>query len=488
MDPSQQQQPPPAGTIPQQPQPGYGYPPYSQPPPGGAPGQYPPAPQGQYPPQGYYPPYGYYPPPGQYPPAPGQAAPGQQPPPQQPVAGQPQQPYGTAIPPQPYGQYPPAPAGYPGYPPPMPGQGGYGGAIPAAAAGPSPGYDPSHIATGDMSDDARTIKKAFGSFNTDESKLIKVLTKPSAPQMAQLRQTYRHDIGKNLEEVIQDKVKRDFGEALLTLVRGPLQNDVTYLFENLTTDATISPPSTMALLDDVLLRRSNADITAIKRAFRDRYNADIEPRLTRCPHVTGMHRTLYKTALKAERMEENMLLDNALVAADAAKFEKAPKNIDPNTAAETELVELLAQRSDAHLRAVAAAFQQMPGSGGMSLEKKVKAIWARSDRKGLKASALYIVRGAVDAAGSEARLLYKCMKGMGTRDSLLIARVVRVHFGAKGGAGLNTNMGMGVPAVRPGWEEVKKAYRSKYDKGLVEVVEKETSGDYEKALVALIEQ
>ncbi|KAL2375726.1 hypothetical protein RJZ90_007914, partial [Blastomyces dermatitidis] len=99
----------------------------------------------------------------------------------------------------------------------------------------------------------------------------------------------------------------------------------------------------------------------------------------------------------------------------------------------------------------------------------VKAIWARADRKGLRYSALHIVRGALDAAALDAWLLYKCMKGMGTRDSLLIARVVKLHW-QRGRVG-----------------EVKAAYRRRFDKSLVDVVEKETSGDYEKVLVALLE-
>ncbi|OJD20584.1 hypothetical protein ACJ73_08080 [Blastomyces percursus] len=483
MDPSQQQQPqqqqnPPAA-APQQ-QPSYGYPPCYQAPPPGAQGQYPP--QGYYPPQGQYPPQvGYYPPPGHYPPgAPGQVAPDQAPPPggqPQPYPPLQQQPYGAPppgqYPPQPAaGQYPPA-AGYPGGYPPQPGYGAPAGAPTKAL--PSLGYDASHIATGDMIEEARKIKKAFGSFNTDEAKLIQVLSKPDAAQMALLRKTYRHDIGKNLEDVIAGKVKRDFGDTLLALVRGPLKNDIVYLHNALQatgipSGAASSSTSPSILLNDVLLRRTNADIAALKTAFHDTYKTNLNTRLTNCPDLRGPHLALFTQTLKAERMEESQPLDHALIEADAARVDSAPKNIDPGPH-ENDLVQLLANRSDNHLRAVAAALATRPAfrDGTLTFEKKVKAIWARADRKGLRYSALHIVRGALDAAALDARLLHKCMKGLGTRDSLLIARVVKLHW-QRGRVG-----------------EVKAAYRRRFDKSLVDVVEKETSGDYEKVLVALLE-
>ncbi|OAX81877.1 hypothetical protein ACJ72_03775 [Emergomyces africanus] len=433
---------------------------------------------------------GYYPPPGQYPPgAPGQVAPGQVPHPvgQQPYPPPQQQPYGAAppgqYPPQaPAGQYPPA-AGFPGgaYPPqtgypPHPGYGGAPVGHPTVAL-PSPGYDASHIATGDMSEEARKLKKAFGSFNTDEAKLIQVLSKPDAAQMALLRKTYRHEIGKNLEDVIAEKVKRDFGDTLLTLVRGPLKNDIVYLSNAIQSIATTggAPTSTTSpsiLLNDVLLRRSNADMKAIKTAFHQTYKADLTTRITTTIHGPHPHRTLLLQALKAERMDESEPLNPALIEADATKFDTAPKNIDPGPL-ETELAELLAKRSDNHIRAVATALSAtrpaFSHGGTLTLEKKVKAIWARADRKTMRHSAVHIVRGALDSAGLDARLLQKCMKGLGTRDSLLIARVVKLHW----------------QRARIG--EVKAAYRRRYDKSLVDVVEKETSGDYEKLLVALLE-
>ncbi|KAK2783501.1 hypothetical protein FQN52_009621 [Onygenales sp. PD_12] len=529
MDPSQQQQQqhmaPPAGG---QPQPAYGYPPYSQgqyqyPPTTGAPGQPPPAPypaatgapgqphpppaapgQYQYPPatgappaaypaatgapgqppapapgQYQYPPQGYYPPQGQYPPqqgynpyAPAPApVPGQQPPQPAgavPVPGQPPAPY----PPGAYGAPPPAAPGYPAAYPPAAGYPGYPAYPPAAPTAPlltpSPGYDETTLATvpGNLSEEAKKLKKALTGFNTDEARLISILTRLSAPEMALLRKTYRHEIGKSLEEVVADRVARNFGEVLLALVRGPLMNDVIIAGLALTNTGE-SGGGEAWQLNDALLGRSNADLRAIKGAFKSRYGVELGTRVARNPKVTGPLGKFYQAVLRAERTEEYLPVDMGLVEGDVGKFLAAPKRMDAGPA-EDELAVLLGTRSEAHLRAVAVAWDARQGNAGVSFEKKVAAIWAAEGRKNMKRAALWVVRGAVDRGAAEAKLLRKTMKGLGTRDTLLIRRVVRVHWDQARCAA------------------VKDAYQRRFGAGLVEEIKKETSGDYEKALVACL--
>jgi len=61
------------------------------------------------------------------------------------------------------------------------------------------------------------------------------------------------------------------------------------------------------------------------------------------------------------------------------------------------------------------------------------------------------------------------MRGVGTKDNLLVERVVRVHWRGEEAKG-----------------QVKGAYRARYRKELVERVRGETSGDYRKCLEALL--
>lgn len=81
---------------------------------------------------------------------------------------------------------------------------------------------------------------------------------------------------------------------------------------------------------------------------------------------------------------------------------------------------------------------------------------------------LFAVRGGIDKAGRDASLLEETMRGLGTKDTLLIHRIIKLHWN------------------KPHFENVKKAYYDKYSRTLEDAVYSETSGDYRKLLLAVI--
>jgi len=83
---------------------------------------------------------------------------------------------------------------------------------------------------------------------------------------------------------------------------------------------------------------------------------------------------------------------------------------------------------------------------------------------------LYVVEGALDPMGRDATLIEKAMEGAGTKDEQLSYRLIRAYW--KG---------------RPYFEGVKAAYQNKYHKSIIKRVKGETSGDYERLLVAILE-
>ena len=84
---------------------------------------------------------------------------------------------------------------------------------------------------------------------------------------------------------------------------------------------------------------------------------------------------------------------------------------------------------------------------------------------------LHVVEGALDSMGRDARLLEKAMAGAGTKDERLTYRIIRAYW--KGG--------------QPYVQGVKAAYQNTYHKSLIKRVKGETSGDYERLLVAVLE-
>lgn len=87
----------------------------------------------------------------------------------------------------------------------------------------------------------------------------------------------------------------------------------------------------------------------------------------------------------------------------------------------------------------------------------------------MKDALLFQLRHAVDKYMHAARLLEDSMAGMGTKDHLLVARVVRFHWD------------------RNELANIKGAYQQKYRRSLSSRIEGETSGDYKRLMVACIE-
>ena len=125
---------------------------------------------------------------------------------------------------------------------------------------------------------------------------------------------------------------------------------------------------------------------------------------------------------------------------------------------ELKISEMLTYRNDAQIRAIAQQYQQR-------FQKPLDAA-IRDKFKGHMEDALLLqLARANNRAMSDATLLEDAMKGVGTKDELLIQRVVRLHWN------------------RQYRDEVKRVYQQKYHKDLLKRIEGETSGNYKEVLV-----
>lgn len=78
------------------------------------------------------------------------------------------------------------------------------------------------------------------------------------------------------------------------------------------------------------------------------------------------------------------------------------------------------------------------------------------------------LRTGTDKAMRDAMLLEDAMAGAGTKDLLLTNRVVRIHWD------------------KNHMQQVKGAYQHKYHKSLSHRIKGETSGDYERLMIACL--
>jgi annexin A7/11 len=125
---------------------------------------------------------------------------------------------------------------------------------------------------------------------------------------------------------------------------------------------------------------------------------------------------------------------------------------------------IILNRSDAQLRQIAGGYKH---HHRRSLESAIQSEFSGHMQEAL----LHAVQGALDPMGRDATLLEKAMEGAGTKDERLTYRIIRAHW--KGG--------------RHYLAGVTQAYQTKYKKNLIKRVKGETSGDYERLLVAVLE-
>ncbi|MCJ1276424.1 hypothetical protein MMC21_004229 [Puttea exsequens] len=437
------QQQPPYGQQPHSPYPQQNYPPPQQPPYGQPHSPYPPQQhQGYGAPPSPQPGYGAPPPhqQGYGAPPPHQQGYGGPPPPQQGYGAPPSQQYG-APPPQQYGA-PQAPYGAP------PQSGGY-----TAPTPPSPGYVPGQAAPIDMSGPADACRKAMKGMGTNETMLINALVHIPPLEIPTLKQAYHQRHGRNLEHDIEKETTSYFEMCLLSILRGPLQQDVWTLNRALAGAGTNED-----MLNEVLIGRSNADLTAIKQAYHHTYHRSLESDVR--SDTSMKTERMFMMILAATRQEDSAPIIPASVDADVAEIHRATEarvGAEPLT-----VCAILTNRSDAWIRAIATVYER---KYRRSLEKVIIDEFAGHMEDAL----MQMVRCGTDRAMRDAANFEKSMAGVGTKDEMLVVRTVKAHWD------------------RRHLEQVKGAYRTRYRADLVARIRGETSGDYEKALVAMLQ-
>lgn len=290
-------------------------------------------------------------------------------------------------------------------------------------------------------------------FGTNESVLIRTLAHIPAIELACLKSTYNQRHHRSLEKDIESETSRYFEDCLLSILRGPLQGDVYSLNKALKGAGTRE-----AWLNDVLIGRSNADMHAIKQAYKATTRRDLEADVR--GDLSGKTERLFMMILAGTRQEDSAPVLPQAVDADVVELHRATEG--KAGAEQLTVCSILSNRSDGQIRAIAHAYE---AKYRRSLEKVIVSEFSGHMEKTL----VGMVRCGTDRAMRDAERLEECMKGPGTKDELLVARVVQMHWD------------------RAHMAQVKGAYRVKYGKELVSRVRGETSGDYETCLVAMIE-
>jgi len=188
-------------------------------------------------------------------------------------------------------------------------------------------------------------------FGTNERELIRVLADKDPLQVNMIRDAFSTQIGRGSRNLIEDLRKETsswFQYGLIALARGPLLNDVYML-----RDAIQGMGTNEALLNDVVLSRSNADLNAIKdmyaRTFGISLAADVAGDLSL---MTKRH---FDMITSAQRAEESAPVMPDRTQADVDTLYTATEGKIGTD--EVRVMEIFTYRNDNQLRAISQAYQ-----------------------------------------------------------------------------------------------------------------------------------
>jgi len=301
-------------------------------------------------------------------------------------------------------------------------------------------------------DKVEAIHKAVKGWGTNEAVLIASLAKCDPVQINAIRtqydQLFKGSLIKRLESETSGKLK----ELLVAVVSGPLMNDVNAL-----KDAMKGVGTNEALLNHILIGRSNADMNAIKTAYQKVHGRTLDQDLR--SDLSAATETMFLMITAARRNEDSVPVIPQQIDQDVRDLKDAFGNM--LTKNSEKACQILTSRNDAQICAIA---QHYEAQYRQPFAKVIEKTFTGHMEKAL----LLMLARAQDKALSDADQMEYAMAGLGTKDTLLIQAVVRAHWD------------------RQHVQRVCQAFQKKYRKSLVDRISGETSGDYKKMLVAMV--
>lgn len=305
-----------------------------------------------------------------------------------------------------------------------------------------------------MNKEAEGLRKAMKGMGTDEKALIKILAKLDPVQVNAVSQDFNQMYQRNLKGDLKSETSGYFEKGLVAITSGPLFNDAEALH-----DAMKGMGTKETVLDDVLMGRTNADINAIKSHYQRTYHRSLESDLK--GDLSAATEQLFVMVIAARRNEDAAPVIHQDIQRDVTELQAAFGNMLSKNP--VQACQILTSRNDAQLRAIAQEYQ-------LRFQKPLKDAIKSSFSGHMEHALMLHVARAENKALSDAEQLEDAMAGFGTKDELLVQRVVRAHWN------------------RQHMAAVRNEYQRKYKKDLVSRIKGETRGDYERLMVACVEQ
>lgn len=309
----------------------------------------------------------------------------------------------------------------------------------------------------DTSADVEALRKAMKGMGCDERALVRIFANPKYQHpwaFQQLRTGYESRFMRDLEKDIQGETRGDFEDALVALIRGPLDHDVYTLGRALDRAGTDEEA-----LMDVLLCRSNADIRAIAAAYRHVKGKDLLTVIK--DDVDDTLFRLYSMVLSATRAEDAAPVVPADIDHKITELQRATEGIMGKNA--IAVAQIFTSANNAQLQAMSIAYQQ-------KYHRSLQEVIEKEFRGDMEDALLWMLTSATEDGGkADADALRAPLSKTLQNKRIITYRVLRLYWGG-----------------RARLYAAQAAYQRFYHKTLAMELKESLSGDYENLVIALI--
>ncbi len=308
----------------------------------------------------------------------------------------------------------------------------------------------------DTSADVEGLRKAMKGFGCDERAILKIITGPKYANplaVQQLVTDYNKRFIRDLVSDIKSETRGSFEDALLAIIRGPLENDVRHLEKAMDRAGTDE-----VALADVLLCRSNADVKAIaavyKRLLRRDLLSDIKS------EVDDTLYRLYSMTLAGNKAEPSAPAIPQEIDSKVTELHRSTEGIIGANA--ISVSQILATSNNVQIQAMIKLYRE-------KYHRDLEDVIKKEFRGDTEDALLHMLLTSNDQAKADAQWLHKPIaRSTGVKDKHFIYRISTLYWD------------------RSRLNAAKGIYPALYRKTLAADVKDALSGDYEDLVIAMI--